>query len=103
MLSLNVSLNQSPIDMANTRIVDPDEKLSGLQSRRELLQNRQKLGSDVHKPAKALLLQAKMFSEALRAVKNCSPDDLRTLIHANVQRVIGTCRIIPRLWDQFDE
>ena len=97
---LNGSLNQSLIDMANSRIADLDEELSGLQSRQELLQNQQKLGSDVHKLAKALLLQTKTFSEALRAAGECSSDDLRTLIHANIQKVIdngdGTFRIIPR-------
>ena len=99
-LLLNGSLNQSLIDMANSRIADLDEELSGLQSRQELLQNQQKLGSDVHKLAKALLLQTKTFSEALRAAGECSSDDLRTLIHANIQKVIdngdGTFRIIPR-------
>ncbi len=86
--------------MANSRIADLDEELSGLQSRQELLQNQQKLGSDVHKLAKALLLQTKTFSEALRAAGECSSDGLRTLIHANIQKVIdngdGTFRIIPR-------
>ena len=86
--------------MANSRIEDLDEELSRLQSRQELLQNQQKLGNDVHKLAKALLLQTKTFSDALRTAGECSPDDLRTLIHANNQRVIdngdGTFRIIPR-------
>ena len=88
------------IDMANTRIADLDEELSGLPGRQELLQNQQRLGNDVHKLVKTLLLQTKTFSDALRAAKNCSPDDLRTLIHANIQRVLdhgdGTSRITPR-------
>ena len=99
-LLLNGSLNQSLIDMANTQIADLDEELAGLQNRLELLQNQQMIGNDVHKLAKGLLLQTKTFSDALRAAEEYSTDDLRTLIHANIQRVIdngdGTFRIMPR-------
>ena len=89
LILLNGSLNQSLIDMANTQIADLDEELAGLQNRLELLQNQQTIGNDVHKLAKALLLQTKTFSDALRTAEEYSADDLRALIHANIQRVIN--------------
>lgn len=98
---LSSELSQSLVNMANTKIADLDEELSGLTERLVLLENQKKIGSEAHNLAKTLLLRTRNFAEALETAGSISKEELRQILLVYIQKVVSiddkTCDVIVKL------